>query len=139
MIIRVRRFDYEYDFLETFRFDYEYEFDYECNFLETFRFDYEYDFLDSFRFDYEYDFLETFRFDYEYEFNYVEYDVLTFKHEVFSNSCSKLEPRKTTRFDTKKLLSRTWSYEKVVLVFVVVVKVVLGVVEVALVTKSKGL
>ena len=58
------RFDYEYDFLDTFRFDYEYEFDYEHDFLETFRFDYEYEF------DYEYDFLETFRFDYEYEFDY---------------------------------------------------------------------
>ena len=42
-------------------------FNYECDFLETFRFDYEYEF------NYEYDFLETFRFDYENEFNY-EYD-----------------------------------------------------------------
>ena len=37
-------FDYEYDFLETFRFEYEYEFDYEYDFLETFRFDYEYEY-----------------------------------------------------------------------------------------------
>ena len=51
-------FDYEYDFLETFRFDYEYEFDYEYDFLETFRFDCEYEF------DYEYD-LEAFRSDYD--------------------------------------------------------------------------
>ena len=48
------KFDYEYDFLETFRFDYEYEFDYEYDFLETFRFDYEYEF------DYKYNFLEIF-------------------------------------------------------------------------------
>ena len=49
-LTRVRKFDCEYDFLETFRFHYEYEFDYEYDFLETFRFHYEYEF------DYEYDF-----------------------------------------------------------------------------------
>ena len=38
-------FEYEYDFIETFKFDYEYEFDYEYNFLETFRLDFEYDVL----------------------------------------------------------------------------------------------